>query len=241
VAHRFGSNPSIPTSHLPRLPGVPDGTYEILDGKVYELPFTWLPIFGGYAKEVSVNHPLYNQSPERIAQLFNLGIELLNYYLPAARTQLAVPSRYAYFRNENLYLLGAPILKKSDPALAEFKKQELQKQTVASSYQPFIDNGPPSLDEIRKNGIRVPEKMYLALGDNHAMSADSRQFGFVPEDNLKGSVSFLFSPPSERLGTMAQPAQRHFTFPNLFIWSSFILIMIGSSLYYRRKMMTKEQ
>lgn len=235
VAYRYGWNPHSHSAHLPRLPDVPDGTYEIQDGKVYKLPFTWLPIFGGYAKPVPANHPLYNHTPERIALFYNLGIEFLDYYLPIAKMQRATPSRYAYFRDRDLFLMGAPILKKGDPALTDFIKREQQKQANGSAYLPFIDNGPPSLDEIRKNGIKIPEKMYLALGDNHAMSADSRQFGFVPEDNLKGGVSFIFSPPGERFGSMAQPAKSHFTFPNLAIWAAFILAAACSSLYYRRK------
>jgi signal peptidase I len=77
--------------------------------------------------------------------------------------------------------------------------------------------------------------MYLALGDNHAMSGDSRQFGFVPEDNLKGGVSFLFWPPGPRLGQPAQPAMSYFSFPNMTAWISFIVIMSCLSIYYRRK------
>jgi signal peptidase I len=103
-------------------------------------------------------------------------------------------------------------------------------------YVPFADSGPPSIEEIRKNGVLVPEKMYLALGDNHPMSADSRQFGFVPEDNLKGGVSFIFSPPGERFGRAPQPSQPHATFPNITVWVIFILAGIGTSLYYRRKL-----
>ncbi len=78
--------------------------------------------------------------------------------------------------------------------------------------------------------------MYLVLGDNHAMSADSRQFGFVPEENLKGGVSFLFSPPGQRWGKAPQPAQPHSTFPNLTIWAAFLLTAAATSLYYRRKL-----
>ncbi len=236
IAYRAGWNPREYTASLPHLSGVPDGTYEILDGKVYELPFTWLPIFGGYSKAVAPDHPLYKNTPEKVALLYNLGIEFLNPYLPTSKTQRATPSRYAYFRNQDLYLLGAPIFKKDDPLLIDFNKRELQKKATTASYLPFVDSGPPSLDEIRKNGIRVPDKMYLALGDNHAMSADSRQFGFVPEDNLRGGVSFIFSPPGDRLGRVLQPSQPHFTFPNLAVWTAFILIAAISSWCYRRKL-----
>ena len=190
-------------------------------------------------RELPPDHPLYAQDPETIYKLFNLGIEFINQYLPTAKQQRAVPSRYAYFREGDLYLLGAPALYKGDPALLQFQEREQEKKAISTSinpYFPFADSGEPSLEEIRKNGIQIPEKMYLALGDNHAMSADSRQFGFVPEDNLKGSVSFLFSPPGERWGRVIQPEQPHATFPNIAVWTLFILAGIGLSVYYRRQL-----
>ncbi len=243
VAWRLGWNPKDLIMYLPHLPGVPDGTYEIQDGKAYKLPFPRIPIFGiftnGATQELPPEHPLYSQNPEMIYKLYNLGIEFLNQYLPTSNQQRAVPSRYAYFKNNDLYLLGAPIIQKDDQALLSFLEREEQKKAISTTinpYSPFADSGPPTIEEIRKNGIRVPDKMYLALGDNHAMSADSRQFGFVPEENLKGGVSFIFSPPGSRWGSLEQPKQPHATFPNLAVWTFFIFAGIGSSVYYRRKL-----
>jgi signal peptidase I len=243
VAWRHGWNPKDLAIYLPHLPGVPDGTYEIQDGKAYKLPFPRIPILGiftnGMTKELPSNHPLYSQDPETIYKLYNLGIEFLNQYLPTSKEQRAVPSRYAYFNDGDLYLLGSPVIKKDDPTLSLFHSREQQKKSISTTvnpYFPFSDNGAPTIEEIRKNGIQVPERMYLALGDNHAMSADSRQFGFVPEDNLKGGVSFLFSPPGERWGRAPQPAIPHATFPNITVWTIFILAGITSSLYYRQKL-----
>lgn len=243
VAWRLGWNPKDLAIYLPHLPGVPDGTYEIQNGKAYKLPFPRIPIVGiftnGITTELPPDHPLYSQDPEMIYKLYNLGIEFLNQYLPTSKQQRATPSRYAYFRNEDLYLLGAPVIQKEDPALQDFHAREQQRKSISTTfnpYFPFSDAGPPTIEEIRKNGVQVPENMYLALGDNHAMSADSRQFGFVPEDNLKGGVSFLFSPPGERWGRAPQPEQPHATFPNITVWTLFILAGIGTSLYYRRKL-----
>lgn len=243
VAWRFGWNPKDLAMYLPHLPKVPNGTYEIQDGTVYKLPFPNIPILGiftnGATVKVPDNHPLYAKDPETIQKLYNLGIECLNQYQPTSKAQRTVPSRYAYFKNEDLYLLGAPIITKDDPTLAAFHKKEEEKQAISTSvnpYIPFKDAGAPSIEEIRKNGIKVPEKMYMALGDNHAMSSDSRQFGFVPEDNLKGGVSFIFSPPGERFGRAPQPDQPHATLPNLTIWAAFIIAAVSASLYYRRKL-----
>ena len=238
-AYRLGWSPKELAAYLPRLWGVPDGTYEFQNGKAYKI------LWGGIANELPSDHPLYSKRPEDVQLLYNLGIEFLNQYVPASKTQRARPSRYAYFRSGDLYLLGGPILHKGDPALILFLKNEYQKQSISTSvnpYFPFEDSGPPLDKEgkidaefIRKYGVAVPEKTYLVLGDNHAMSADSRQFGFVPEENLKGGVTFLFWPPGPRWGRLPQPSHPFLTLPNVVIWGSAILIVAGVSIYYRRK------
>ncbi|MBI3901178.1 MAG: signal peptidase I, partial [Chlamydiia bacterium] len=240
IAHRYGMN--LPTqeilSYLPELSDVPDGTYEIEKGKAYQL------LWGSTTKELPADHPLYRDDPERVQLLYNLGIEFINSYSPSKNYRI-YPSRYAYFRNNDLYLCGSPIVKKDDPNLILFLQSEYQKQSISTSvrpYFPFEDTGPPigpdgkiDLNFIRKHGLVVPEKMYLALGDNHAMSADSRQFGFVPEDNLRGGPSFLFWPPGSRFGALPQPLIPHLTFPNLFVWVAAIAIAIFSSYRTQRK------
>ena len=241
AAHRLGFSGKDPfySRFFPKLTGVPDGTYEIQNGKAYKI------LWGGMTKELPADHPLYEKDPEKIQQLYNLGFEFLTQYNPAKNSR-AYPSRYAYFNNHELYLLGAPILKKDDPALILFLQREYQRQSISTSihpYLPFEDAGPPltkegkiDVDFVRKYGLVIPDKMYLALGDNHAMSADSRQFGFVPQDNLKGGVSFLFSPPGSRWGRLPQPSHPHLIFPNLFVWISAILVGAGCSLYLKRKL-----
>ncbi len=239
VARRLGWNARELSSYLPAFPGVPDGTYEIQDGKAYKI------LWGGIPKELAADHPLYRKSAEQIQLLYNLGIEFLNQYTPTSKAQRTTPSRYAYFRNHELYLLGAPILTKDDPALILFLKKEYQKQSMSTSvnpYFPFDDAGAPltldgkiDADFLKKYGVIVPEKMYLVLGDNHAMSADSRHFGFVPEDNLKGGASFLFWPPNSRWGRLPQSVGPHLTIPNLSAWGIAILCLVGTSIYYKRK------
>lgn len=43
--------------------------------------------------------------------------------------------------------------------------------------------------------IDIPEDGYYVLGDNSGNSMDSRYWGFVPEENLKGKAFFIYWPP----------------------------------------------
>ncbi|MDP1608936.1 MAG: signal peptidase I [Chlamydiales bacterium] len=240
IAHRLGSSLNNPNylPYLPRLPDVPDGTYEIQDGVAYEV------LWGGMTKELPRSHPLYSTDPQRVYLLYNLGIEFDTSFLPSSNIPHRFPSRYAYFRDQNLYLLGAPIFQKGDPELLVFLKREYQKQSMSTSvrpYTPFDDAGAPlkegkiDVEFIQRYGLTLPENMYLVLGDNHAMSGDSRQFGFVPQDNLRGGASLIFWPPGPRWGRPPQAPIEHVTIPNATVWGLALLCLLAGYLYNQRK------
>ncbi|MCB1110783.1 MAG: signal peptidase I [Chlamydiia bacterium] len=228
--HRYGSTFS-PAS--PSLEGVPDGTYEFYYGKGYQIRF------GGVVTSLPKNHPLYQFTPERIQTLYNLGIEWMKYYAPYTKDQYLLPSRYVYYREGDLYAMGAPLLKKDDPTLIQFIQQEYLRQEAAPSYRPHIpfdDPGPPLTKEgsinaalLQKKGITIPAKQYMALGDNYAMSADSRDFGFVPQENIRGAPDFIFWPPGSRFGPVLQAHYPFFNSPRFAVW---VLAFIGFGAYY---------
>lgn len=214
----------------PLFADVPDGCYEFYHGKAYRI--SWQ----GITQELPPSHPLYKYSPQNVQLLFNLGIDWDNRFLNEKKDQRLTPARYAYFRNQDFYLMGAPVLKHDDPVLAAFVAKE------SSSSTPFIDYGPPLLKDgsldiafIKKYGLTIPLKMYLVLGDNHAMSSDSRDFGFVPEDNLKGSPSWIFWPPGSRWGRPNQPMYPWISPPNLIVYSFGALGLIFCLYYWIRK------
>lgn len=49
--------------------------------------------------------------------------------------------------------------------------------------------------------VHVPDGYYYVLGDNRPRSCDSREFGLVPVDDLKGRVRWRVWPP-ERVGSL---------------------------------------
>lgn len=240
-AVRYGSNYKQYQYYSPKLEKVPDGTYEFYYGKAYQI------LWGGLTKELPKDHPLYQFSIDQVQTLFNLGIEFNTFFEPHSKQPYYLPSRYTYFREGDLYVMGAPLMKKEDPHLATFMNAELAKQRNAPSYQPyypFVDSGPPlkegkiDLDFILKYGVKVPEGHYLALGDNYAMSADSRDFGFVPESNIRGAPTFIFWPLGDRFGKPLQTPYPFFNGPRTTIWMTLIICeLIFLLFYYKRRRM----
>lgn len=219
----------------PKFPGTPDGTYEFYQGKLEKVGF------GAVTSAIESGNPLLERTPENIQKLFNLGIEMNTAWEPKGKEQVYFPNRYAYFREGELFLLGAPLLKKDDPQLKEFVEKEEARERNSTTPRPYVafkDHGPPpSAEFIKTFGLKVPEKHYYVLGDNHAMSGDSRAFGFVPEDNLQGIPSFILWPAGSRWGLPANSDYPIFVEPRLIIWAivAVILAIWGAVHCYRSR------
>lgn len=226
--------------NAPAIPGMPDGTYEFYHGKPSKV--AW----GGILRDIPDACSLCSNSPENVKRLYNLGIEVHNFFAPAAHNTFAFPHRYVYFREGDLYIMGAPVLRKEDPTLVAFNKREEQRLKEATNdkpYVPFRDYGAPvkadgsyDVEFIRTFGITVPEGNYFVLGDNHAMSSDSREFGFVPQNNLQGRPSMILWPPGERWGFPSQKPYPILTLPRLIVWGIAGLILLLWYLYHRYTM-----
>lgn len=235
--HEGNTRPQRPEFDID-LPHVPNGTYEFYYGVGYRIHF------GGIRTELPADHPLYSFSEENIRTLFNQGMGFNLLFEPVAPNQTFNPQRFAYYRDGDLFVMGAPILKKNDPVLSNFIQNEQVKQDNSSREAPyiaFIDHGPPLkngvLDSefIQAFGLRAPETGLIALGDNYAMSADSRDFGFVPTENLRGAPSFTFWPPGSRLGGLPQPSYPWLTLPNCLVWLAAFIIILATWLYIRKR------
>lgn len=60
----------------------------------------------------------------------------------------------------------------------------------------YVDKSLPAFHGARK--IKVPSEMYFVLGDNTYDSEDSRFWGFLPEQNIKGRAFLVFFPWNRR-------------------------------------------
>ncbi len=216
------------THFIPKLKGdIPNGTYEFYNGKLCKIKSQ------GVTENLPKDHPLAKFDKNHLFALYNSGIECDDRFIPSYNDNTILPSRYAYFSGGDLYLMGAPIITHDDPVLQQFILSELTlKVNSNDTYHPFIDLGPPlnkdgslNVEKIKKYGILIPEKQYLVLGDNHAMSADSRDFGFVPENNLRGVPLLMFWAPGGRFGFANNLIYPFFTVTNILIWGTLIIII----------------
>ncbi len=216
------------SAKTPTFNNVPDGTYEFYYGKGCHVGF------GGFLTELPKESPLLSRDPLNIQKLFNLGIEFDLSYSPRPKNNL-LPTRFAYFKEGDLYVLGAPIFKKEEPVLTTFVEEEKKKGSTG-----FIDHiaDIENPEYIKTHGLKIPEKHYLVLGDNHAMSGDSRVFGFVPEENLQGAPSIILWPFGDRFGPPNMKPYPLFTPSRVMVW----ILGFGSLAawyYFRRKRLNK--
>lgn len=234
--YRYDAESSVLRGEGPKFPKVPDGTYEFYFGKADKIGWK------GWASALPKDHPLYSYGPEQVQKLFNLGIDMDTRFAPGSPYQLS-PRRYAYFFDGDLYLMGAPIIKKDDPVLAKYVQNEDKKakeSTQSRPYLPFKDkDGSPDKNTIQTFGVKVPDKHYLVLGDNYAMSSDSRVFGFVPEENLQGVPSFVLWPPGEGWGFPPQTGYQLITTPRLIVWGVALVCFLLWYILHRRRINTR--
>ena len=237
-SYRVGGEKMGPSN--PLFPNVKDGTYEFYYGKGDSIGW------GGLTFSLPSDSPLYAFTPKNVQKLFNAGIEVSTLVEPSNRNQPFFPNRYVYFRDGDLYAMGGILMDKEDPVLKSFNEREKKKEQASTTKAPYVafhDYGPPLLADgtldksfISTFGYKVPEGHYLMLGDNHAMSQDSRYFGPVPQANLQGAPSLILWPPGDRWGIPNQKPYPLFTLPRLIIWGIAGIIFIIWFLIHRRNL-----
>jgi signal peptidase I len=83
--------------------------------------------------------------------------------------------------------------------------------SILDNYRPYYREYPVTEPgEPSPGPVKVPEGFVFAMGDNRDQSYDSRGWGFVPLENLKGQAMFIWFSSwdwkirTERIGTLIQ-------------------------------------
>lgn len=209
------------------LPHVEDGTFEFDAGVAYRV--------GSDGERYSLhrNHALYNR--DLISVLYNCGVNWDPRMLAQPTNAPALPFRYVYFDRGDLKSMGGLLLSQGDQTLQDFLKKEQQTREILDLYPPFCDVGPPSQELITSNGLTLNEYELLLLGDNHAGSSDSRDFGLVHYDSIRGSTLWRIWPPSSLMEGIAAPAPAWNRY-DIFVLAFFIVSFVGWKIHRKRQL-----
>jgi signal peptidase I len=94
---------------------------------------------------------------------------------------IGLPGETIQLRNKKVYVNGKPL----DEPYVHFIFPPDDGATADSEL--------PDFDVTRSYGpVTVPERHYFMMGDNRDNSQDSRYWGFMPEDYVKGKALFVY-------------------------------------------------
>lgn len=116
----------------------------------------------------------------------------------------AIPGDTVQYRDQELYVNGEKVARTAlgpyEPRAVDAEQDRVrpgsllwEEQLNGNAYRILSapDRDTMENQELRR-GIEIPEGEYLMLGDNRDNSADSRHWGLVPEDHLRGRAMFIW-------------------------------------------------
>ncbi|OGS13823.1 MAG: signal peptidase I [Elusimicrobia bacterium RIFOXYA2_FULL_58_8] len=117
---------------------------------------------------------------------------------------VGMPGDKVELKDGNLYVNGARPEEPYTQHVDQLRYPRASNKPVAAEYQKYWETrmlGKMYSDYIRDNfgPVQVPPGSYMVMGDNRDRSCDSRYWGPVPENLIKGRAWFTYWPPG-RIG-----------------------------------------
>ena len=121
---------------------------------------------------------------------------------------VGIPGDKISYRDKVIYVNDKPVSVSTIGPYAKDKRYMELRETLGEVTHDILNI--PFANEAQPFEIIVPEGRYFAMGDNRDNSRDSRYWGFVPDENLKGRAFMIWMHkkagewPSEwsRIGTI---------------------------------------
>ena len=87
---------------------------------------------------------------------------------------IGLPGEYIEYKDNYLYINGT-----------KYEEDYLSDKVTTGDFK---------LEDLKGNYTKIPDDMYLVLGDNRNDSMDSREFGLIHKKDIKGKVSIRIWP-----------------------------------------------
>jgi signal peptidase I len=161
---------SVPTGSMQ--PTIKEGDRVLVNKMAYDLklPFTQLSL-------LSLNSPKHGEIVVFDSKAADIRL---------IKRVVGLPGDTITMRNEQLYINNIPVHYQK---IIENNKRNLSNETLGD-IQHRIKIDITASDRLANFGpVVVPKAHYLVLGDNRRHSADSRVYGFVPHNELKGKAT----------------------------------------------------
>jgi signal peptidase I len=105
---------------------------------------------------------------------------------------IGLPGETIELRNKKVYIDGKPL---DEPYVHFIFPPEENGETAAPDL--------PDFDVTRSYGpVTVPDRHYFMMGDNRDNSQDSRYWGFMPQDYVKGKALFVYFSLGDSAGNL---------------------------------------